>query len=64
MKAVILFVVKILPLIFGFGFVAPVIDQSLTHLGIEQIWGISTLVIGLFIGGTWGAITTKTGRWI
>jgi hypothetical protein len=64
MKAIILFVFKCVPLILGLGFLAPLIGQSLTHFGLESIWNIPSIYVGLLIGGTWGAIAAKTGRWI
>jgi hypothetical protein len=64
MKAVILILIKFLPLIFGVGFVAPVVGQSLTLMGFDTVWGLPSLYFGLIIGGIWGGIATKTGRWI
>jgi hypothetical protein len=64
MKTVIITLIKFLPLIFGVGFVAPLVGQGLIHIGIDRVWGMSSLVTGLLVGGTWGAIATKTGRWI
>jgi hypothetical protein len=64
MKPAILFVFKILPFIMGVGFAGPLIGQSLVALGISQIGGVSTMLIGLLIGSIWGAIATRTGRWV
>jgi hypothetical protein len=64
MKSAILFLFKCLPLIMGLGFAAPLIGQSLIALGLPEIGGVSSVWIGLAIGGTWGAIATKTGRWV
>jgi hypothetical protein len=64
MKAAILFIFKVLPLIFGLGFIAPLIAQTLPLLGVSNVLGAPALMIGLGVGGVWGAIATKTGRWI
>ena len=53
---------RFMPLLFGIGFLAPLIREILvlTHLNL----GAPPLMIGLVIGGAWGAIATRTGRWI
>lgn len=64
MKAVLLGFLAMLPLIFGVGFIAPLIAQSLDIMTWSRELGLPNLAIGLVIGGVWGAITCKTGRWI
>ncbi len=56
--------VKLLPLIFGIGFLAPVIASALVALEITAPLGLSPLHFGLLIGGAWGLIATITGRWL
>ncbi|MFM8819379.1 MAG: hypothetical protein ACKOD3_02370 [Phenylobacterium sp.] len=62
---------RLLPLIFqnltflfGIGFLAPLITQVLERT-VPSISGTPwPLVAGLVIGGGWGAIAQKTGRWL
>lgn len=53
-----------LPLIFGLAFLAPVIDQAMKAMGIAAPFGLSTLALGLIVGGAWGVFAQITGRWI
>lgn len=53
-----------MPLIFGIGFIAPLITQLIerTLPGAAQTqW---PLLAGLAIGGTWGALANLRGRWL
>ena len=53
-----------LPVLFGIGFLAPLIAQVLQRT-VPSISGTHwPLVAGLVIGGGWGAIAQKTGRWL
>lgn len=62
---------RLLPLIFrnltflfGIGFLAPLVAQTLERT-LPSISGTPwPLVVGLVIGGGWGAIAQKTGRWV
>ncbi|KWV91842.1 hypothetical protein [Erythrobacter sp. YT30] len=54
----------ILPLIFAFAFLVPVIDQGMAAIGIAAPFGLASLTFALIVGGTWGLIATITGRWI
>ncbi len=54
----------LLPLIFGVGFLAPVIAEGLVAAGIAAPFGLGALTFGLLVGGVWGAFATITGRWI
>lgn len=53
-----------MPLLFGIGFVAPLIAQTLALWGWLPPYGLSEVVVGLVIGGVWGLIATKRGRWL
>ncbi len=55
---------KLLPLIFGIGFLAPVIASALVALGMTAPLGLSPLHFGFVIAGLWGLIATITGRWL
>lgn len=54
----------IMPFLFGIGFIAPLIDQTMQLWGWSAPWGLTTLILGLIVGGTWGLYATIRGRWI
>jgi len=58
------FIAGILPLLFAFAFLVPVIDQGLQAAGVGAPFGLSTLTFALIIGGSWGLFAQVTGRWI
>jgi hypothetical protein len=64
MKTALMGLFKIMPLIFGLGFVAPLISECLSAMAWSRDLGLPNLAIGLAIGGIWGAIAIKTGRWV
>lgn len=62
---------RLLPLIFrnltflfGIGFLAPLIAQVLERTAPSIAATPWPLVVGLLVGGGWGALAQKTGRWI
>ena len=57
-------VASLLPLIFAFAFLVPLIDQVMQALGLAAPLGLSTLTFALIIGGGWGLFAQTTGRWI
>jgi ABC-type dipeptide/oligopeptide/nickel transport system permease component len=57
-------VVWLLPLIFAFAFMVPVIDQGMQALGWSAPFGLSTLTFALIIGGAWGLFAQIKGRWV
>ncbi len=64
MESALKFIVWILPLVFAFAFLVPVIDQLMQATGIGAPFGLSTLTFALIVGGTWGLIAQIRGRWI
>ena len=52
------------PLVFGLGFLVPLIAQTLERTGWQAPLGLSPLVFGLILGGTLGLIAQIRGRWI
>jgi hypothetical protein len=55
---------RIIPFLFGLGFVAPLIAQTIERVRpdvAQQSW---PTLVGLAIGGVWGAIANLRGRWI
>lgn len=53
---------KFMPFLFGIGFLAPLIREILVLSNLSP--GAPPLLIGLVIGGGWGAFATWKGRWI
>lgn len=53
-----------MPFIFGIGFIVPLITQLLERTLPAAAHGQWPLLVGLAIGGTWGAIANVTGRWL
>ncbi len=64
MEKALKFIAGILPIVFAFAFLVPVIDQGLQAFGITAPLGLTTLTLALVVGGTWGLIAQFTGRWI
>jgi hypothetical protein len=57
-------VVTLLPLIFAFAFLVPVIAQGMDALALTAPFGLSTLTFALVVGGAWGLVAQIAGRWI
>jgi hypothetical protein len=55
---------EIMPFLFGIGFIAPVIAQTMTEAGIAAPFGLSPIAFGLAIGGAWGLVANIRGRWL
>lgn len=53
-----------LPFLFGIGFIAPLIAQLLRRALPEAAHASWPLIVGLVIGGSWGAFANLKGRWI
>jgi len=52
------------PFLFGVGFVAPLIAQSMDVADVEAPLGVSNLVFGLLLGAMMGTVAMVRGRWI
>lgn len=52
------------PLIFAFGFLMPLVMQSMTRFGWEAPFGLSLLAFSAIIAGTIGLIAQIRGRWV
>ena len=52
------------PLLFGVGFLAPLIAQSLDAVGWSAPLGLTPLAFGLAVGVTLGLIANIRGRWV
>ena len=64
MQAVLKQVFFILPFLFGIGFIAPLIAQTMAYWEIPAPWGLSHIAFGLLIGAPWGLYAVIRGRWI
>lgn len=64
MERIMRLIVALLPLIFAFGFLVPVIDQGMRALEIGAPFGLSTLTFALIVGGAWGLFAQIKRRWI
>lgn len=52
------------PLIFGFGFLAPLSAQIITAASWALPFGLTPLIAGLIIGGGLGLIAQIRGTWV
>ncbi|KCZ92095.1 hypothetical protein [Hyphomonas johnsonii] len=52
------------PLVFAFGFIAPLTAQIIERAGLALPFGLTPLVAGLLLGAVWGGIAQYRGRWI
>ncbi len=57
-------ILKYMPMIFGVGFLAPLIAQGIERASLALPFGTAPLAAGLVIGGLWGAHAQFRGRWI
>ena len=53
-----------MPLLFGLGFIAPLIAQLLERAVPGAAQAQWPLLTGLAIGGSWGALANLRGRWL
>ena len=52
------------PLLFGIGFLAPLIAQIIVAAGWTAPFGLSPLMTGLILGSAYGLLAQVRGRWI
>lgn len=64
MERLIGFVLSIMPLLFGFGFLVPVMRQAIARIGWTPPLGLSPLVFALLVCGGWAIIAQVRKRWI
>ena len=53
-----------MPLLFGLGFLAPLIAQLLERALPAAAHAQWPVLVGLAIGGSWGALANLRGRWL
>ena len=52
------------PLLFGIGFIAPLVAQTMALWDIAAPYGLSRAAFGLSVGIPWGFYAMLRGRWI
>ncbi|NQZ99063.1 MAG: hypothetical protein HRU01_21370 [Myxococcales bacterium] len=52
------------PLLFGVGFIAPLIAQSMDAASVSAPLGLSNIAFGLAVGVTMGVIAWRRGSWV
>jgi len=52
------------PLLFAFGFIAPLVAQSVTALGLTPPFALTPLHSGLIIAALLGLAAQVRGRWL
>jgi hypothetical protein len=55
---------RLLPLVFAFGFLVPLVAQALQALGWSAPLGFATLQFAFMICGAWGLVAVARRRWI
>ena len=53
-----------MPFLFGIGFIAPLIAQTMAYWEIAAPLDISRIEFGLLIGAPWGLYAVLRGRWV
>jgi len=52
------------PLLFGVGFLAPLIATLISRGGVASPFGLSAIQAGIVIGAGWGLYAKVRGSWI
>lgn len=55
---------QVMPFLFGIGFIAPLIVQGLRRAVPAAAHAPWPILVGLVIGGSWGAAANRRGRWL
>ncbi|MEO6040396.1 MAG: hypothetical protein ABIP41_00675 [Croceibacterium sp.] len=55
---------QVMPFLFGIGFIAPLVAQTMAYWHLAAPLGLSRIGFGLLIGAPWGLYATIRGRWI
>ena len=54
----------ILPFLFGVGFIAPLLEQTMAAWAVPAPFGMSRIAFALAVGATWGLAANLRGRWL
>ena len=52
------------PVLFGLGFMTPLIATLITRSGLEASFGLPATWLGVALGGAWGLCAKFRGSWI
>lgn len=52
------------PLLFGIGFIAPLIAQTMDAASLSAPLGFSNIALGLVVGVSLGIIAKRRGTWV
>jgi len=52
------------PVLFGIGFIAPLVAQSLDAGGLSAPFGVTGIQLGLAVGISAGLIAKRRGSWV
>lgn len=52
------------PVLFGIGFIAPLIGQSLDAASLSAPLGLPNIALGLILGTSMGVVARMRGRWV
>lgn len=58
------FVLSITPLLFGFGFLVPVMRAAIERAGWQPPLALSPLAFSAIVCGTWACVAQVRKRWI
>jgi len=58
------FLFSIGPILFGLAFMAPVLAEVLTAVGIATPFGAPAIFTGLVVGAAWGTYAYVKGSWV
>lgn len=53
-----------MPFLFGIGFIAPLVAQTMQYWHVPAPFGLSHISFGLLVGAPWGFATVIRGRWL
>lgn len=64
MKTTFAFILGLGPILFGIGFMAPVIAALIAALDMQPPFGVQPILVGLLIGASWGLVARWRGTWL
>ena len=53
-----------MPMLFAFGFLLPLLQQIMDHIGLHAVFGVPNLYFSALVAGIWGIVAQISGRWI
>lgn len=52
------------PILFGIGFISPLVAQSMDAVSLSAPLGLSNIALGIIVGLTMGVVAKLRGRWL